>query len=173
MDIHGLVIALAVDAPDLVQQFHPGKGALRVGQQLVQQFKLLGRQGLHLHPPTDRVAVHIHHHIPHRDLMLIHDAGPAEQSLDAEQQLGLIRRLGHIVIRAHQKTGVLVLGQGLGRQHQDGHHAAAIPDGLGQGKAIHFRHHHIAQQQVNVLVVDDVQRRFAVEGRDRFVAVDL
>ena len=142
----------------------------------MQEIKFLRGQAHFLSAEGDGALDEVDLHIMHADdFLLLHDVSPgaAQHGANPRAHLQNVERFGHVVVRTHQKAGVLVLGQGLGRQHQDGHHAAAIPDGLGQGKAIHFRHHHIAQQQVNVLVVDDVQRRFAVEGRDRFIAVDL
>ena len=105
--------------------------------------------------------------------MFVHDAGTAQQCLEAEQQFGLIRRFGHVVIGAHQKAGVLILWQSFRRKHQDRQHTAAVPDGLRQCKTIHPWHHDIAQQQVDVLMVQRIQRCLPVEHRHRLIAVPL
>ena len=173
MNIYRFVVTFAVHAPNLIQQLQPGKGPFRISQQLVQEVELLGRQHLRIVAAPHGVGVVVQLDIPYRDFVFIHDAGAAQQRLDAQHKLLPVRRFCHIIIGTNDKARVLVLRHILGRQHQNGQHAAAFADSLCQRKAVHPGHHHIAEQQVYLVVVEQFQRLHTVGSNQRLIARSL
>ena len=55
--------------------------------------------------------------IPYRDPVFVHNAGAAQQRLDAQYKLLPIRWFCHIIIGTNDKARVLILRHILGRQH--------------------------------------------------------
>ena len=64
--------------------------------------------------------------------------------------------LGNIIIRPHIQPQHLILGFGFGGK-QNNRGVGKFPDPGGGGDAVHDRHHHIQQNQVDVVVLDNVQ----------------
>lgn len=73
---------------------------------------------------------------------------PAQQGVDAGQQLPGVKRLGEVVVGPRVQTGDAVLQAGAGGEHQNG--GAQMPGAYlpGHGVAVQAGHHHVQNQQV-------------------------
>ena len=60
VDVQGLGVANVVGAPDPVDQLHPGKDAVGVAQQDLEQFELLERELHRITANADYVPLHVH-----------------------------------------------------------------------------------------------------------------
>ena len=74
-------------------------------------------------------------------------AQPAENAPDPGQQLGVVVRLGDVVLGIVSDQICLAVSLDDGREHQDGKVGATL-DPPGQGLAIHLRHQQIEDHQV-------------------------
>lgn len=92
--------------------------------------------------------------------------GPAEQGVDPPGQFLVVHRLGHVVVHAGGEATALVLEGLLGgeKQHRDA--VALVPQGLDQGIAVHPGHHHIGDDQIHGLPLQQLQSLHAVLGAD-------
>ena len=167
---HGFPAGLAVGAPDLVHQLDAGKNLPRIGQQLVKQQELLLGQLLGFAVPGNCQRIIVKNHIPDLDPVLIGDLCPAQQGPDAQKHLLLVDGLGHIVVRAHQKSLLFISRQLLGRYHQNRKIVVAFPENLRKFIPVHLRHHHIQHHQVHMGPVHHGQGIFPIFRRaDRIV----
>ena len=95
---------------------------------------------------------------------------PPQLGPDPGQQLHGVEGLGHIVVGPHVQSQHLVRVLGLGRQ-QDHRQIVALPQAGHGGDAVHPRHHHVQQDQVHLLPVQQPQGLIAVIGRQHPVAL--
>ena len=95
---------------------------------------------------------------------------PPQLGPDPGQQLHGVEGLGHIVVGPHVQSQHLVRILGLGRQ-QDHRQVVALPQAGHGGDAVHPRHHHVQQDQVHLLPVQQPQGLIAVIGRQHPVAL--
>ena len=166
MSLDGVLAALGVKAPYIVQQLVPGEDLAGVGEQLIEQLELLFGQLQHLLPPGDGVGAGVQHHRANDDPPLAGDMGPAEQGIDPPGQLLIVHRLCHVVVHAGGEAPALVLEGLLGgeKQHRDA--VALVPQGLDQGIAVHPGHHHIGDDQIHGLPLQQLQSLHAVLSAD-------
>ena len=164
MGLHRVLPALRVIAPDAVQQLVAGEDLSGVGQELIEQLKLLPGQLQGLPLPLHRVGAGVQHHTPHHDFLLAGDAGATEEGIDPPGELLIIHRLGHIVVNAGGKSLPLVLKGLLGGEQQHGDGVPPLPQGLHQGVPVHPGHHHVGDDQVHRPALQHLQRLHAVSG---------
>ena len=88
---------------------------------------------------------------------------PAQLGPDPGQHLHRHKGLGDVVVGPHVEAQHLVLGFGFGREQDDGH-IGKLPDLCRSGNAVHHRHHHIQQHQMDVLFPNHIHGLPAVEG---------
>ena len=50
-------------------------------------------------------------------------------------------------------------------QHDKGGQGAALPAGVGKGKAVHHRHFYVCDDDIRLFPLDELQRKLAVAGR--------
>ena len=154
---HRVFVAVMAVTPDGVEQLPARKHMARVLREMQQQVEFKRREIEHLAvqgdlPPAGgqrqfAVAQHTGR-VGRAGLRRAQQVGPAQQGLDARQQLGQRKRLGQVVVGAEfQPQHAVQLGR-FGRQHQDGRAAAARPQRFAQLQAVHARHHQVEHQQV-------------------------
>ncbi len=97
--------------------------------------------------PQERAAVDRSRCIAEGELIDL-GALPAQQGVDAGQQLPGVKRLGEVVVGPRVQTGDAVLQAGAGGEHQNG--GAQMPGAYlpGHGVAVQAGHHHVQNQQV-------------------------
>ena len=177
MYVHGALVAVAVHVPDLVHQLASGKNFIGVGEQLEKEQKFLLGQldsaggGERLAVRADHEGVVIQHGLSHRELALVDDAGAAKQRADPQDHLLLVHRLGHVIVRTHDKALALVSRGLLGGDHQNGNVAAALAQGTGKLVAVHAGHHQVKHDQIHVLDVQLAQGILAVDGHNGIISV--
>ena len=79
------------------------------------------------------------------------------------QNLQRVKGLGHIIVRTHVQAQHLVGIFAFGRQ-QDDRQIVLLAQLCQRGDAVQLRHHHIQQQQVDLLPRQNVQRLPSVGG---------
>ena len=78
-------------------------------------------------------------------------------------------KVGVLGVGALGKPGVLVSLPGAGGEHEDGHVVALGAQPPQQLESVHVRHHHVADDEVDVMSADDVSCLRAVPGGERLV----
>ena len=101
-----------------------------------------------LSAPQERAAVDRSRDVLPRVSWIDLGALPAQQGVDAGQQLPGVKRLGEVVVGPRVQTGDAVLQAGAGGEHQNG--GAQMPGAYlpGHGVAVQAGHHHVQNQQV-------------------------
>ena len=91
--------------------------------------------------------------------------------LDAQQQLGGIERLRHVVVAAGAEADALVHDVALRRQEDHRDAAALLADARAEIEAVRARQHHVQQQQIGMLAGQQLQPAFRIPRAAERVAV--
>ena len=161
MSIDGAGVDLGIEAPDLLQEMHPGQQLPRVLQHVGRQLELLTRQAHSLAMQLDGATLLIDG--VGTELKHLRHARAAGQRLDPSQKLESLRRLDQVIVGAVTQRGDdihLIVPRG------DEDHRY-IPAQIGPDPAQHLltaalRQHPVDQQQVKALIrqgVDEGLRR--------------
>src|SRR5438445_2078765 len=123
--------------------------------------------------PGDELAVEIdlHRCEPDHRALFRSRRPPAQQGLDAREQLAEPERLAQVVVGAELQAEDLVALHALGGQHQDGSGGTLLSHLLEQLVAVAARKHDVENDQVDVRLERHAQAGLAVLGDAHFVAV--
>ena len=171
MYVHRPLVALAVHVPDLVHQLTARENLVRIRQQLKKKQKLLLRQFQRSRRRGYRHGIVLQGGRTDRQFPLPRNARPPQERGNAQNHFFLVHGLDHVVVRTNDKAALLVLGGLARRHHQNRQHTARLPKRIGKFIAVHARHHHIQQNQVNMGLVQNRQRFLTVPRSNRLIAV--
>ena len=132
---------------------------------MVQQLQLLGGR-IDLLPVHDQlVGVQIDDQlVEHQPLAgVVGDLRPAQDGIDAGDELLHLKGLHHVVVRPHLQSLDPVEHLALGGQHDDGH-LAGLPDFGAHRPAVHHRQHDVQQDQIRHLLLKLLNGLSAVSG---------
>jgi hypothetical protein len=87
---------------------------------------------------------------------------PPQLGADPRQHLHGHEGLCDVVIRAHIQPQYLILGFRLGGEENDGS-VGYLPDSCGGGDAVHYRHHNIQQNEMDILFLHNFHGLLAGE----------
>jgi len=158
-------------APHIAEDGLAGEGTALPLHQKGQQVELPGGEWNVGAPAPHLAARQVDLHIP--EPYPLSGCTPAQAHPDPSEQLRHGEGLGHIVISPQAQPHHLVELGSLGREHDDGHVVAALPQGLQHLEAVDVGQHDVQDHQVQVPLADRLEGRPTIGGSDCLVAVQL
>lgn len=170
VDLHGVLIYLAVQVPDIINKLALGEKSPGIAQQLQKQHELLGGELLDALGSDDLQGAPVQNRAAHRQPPLRCTAIAPQQRLHTPEHLLLVHRLDHIVIRSCPEAPALILLSHSGRHHEHRQVTVALPQGLGEGDAIHPGHGNVHDGQVALEMIHNLQSLHTVSGGTGLIA---
>ena len=174
MHCHGALAAQRRLLPDGFIEHLGGEHLSGVCHQKVQNGVLRGREGHRFPLHGDGFGAVVQDDAANGDAAaaLLRAAAqlgiPAQLGTHPRQYLHRHKGLGDIVVRPHVQPQHLVLRLGLGGKQNDGR-VGKFPDFGGRRDTVHHGHHHVQQNQVDVIVFRNFHRLGAGEGLKQIV----
>ena len=139
--------------PELVHQLSARERALRVGQKLEQKVKFAHGKGQLLAVDICRVLVLVHPQIASNKLSALLDIGASKESAHPQDQDIRIEGLYDVIVDACVETALFGKFIVKGGHEEYGNMAVGSAYPLRQRKTVHFRHHYVAYQHIEGLLL--------------------
>ena len=144
------------------------KVQLHVLQRLLQGLLVREQPGVQPHKEPFLIAAHalgkvfLHWYFTQQGVLLFYlFGGLGKGSL---QVLGGQVQLDQIIHHPGSHSLLDVIKFFKAGQHDKGGQGAALPAGAGKGKAVHYRHFYVSNDDIRLFPLDEFQRQFAVAG---------
>ena len=145
------------------------KAQIHVLQGLLQGTLIREQPGVQPHAKTFPIAAHalgkifLYRNLAQQGALLFYLFGGAGKSVF--QVLGGQIQLDQIIHHPGSHGLLDVIEFLKAGQHDKGRQGAALPAGVGKGKAVHHRHFYVCDDDIRFFPLDELQRKLAVAGR--------